>query len=341
MLRHPGGFNRFALSGFCIACTTTFPLQPLNATELPTARSPADIRFSADVGDTAATLDDTLAVAGGVIRYFFESDNFALPKRKLLAWMQHSAFAVSHYYGRFPVDQLYVAFIPVEGRGVKFGRAFGSRPAAINIFFGRNTKEEDLKSDWILVHEMVHLAFPAVARKHHWVEEGLATYIESIARTNIGDLTAESVWRGFLRGMPHGLPKPGDKGLDHTPTWGRTYWGGALFCLLADIEIRKRTQNRFSLRDALRALVNAGTTIERRMPITEIFKLADDATGVAVLTNLYDKMKAKSVEIDLDDLWQRLGVEVRGESVIFDEQAPLATIRHQITARSVTLAPPR
>ena len=42
--------------------------------------------------------------------------------------------------------------------------------------------------------------------------------------------------------MPKGLPQAGDQGLDNTGTWGREYWGGAMFCLLADIEIRKATK---------------------------------------------------------------------------------------------------
>ena len=47
-----------------------------------------------------------------------------------------------------------------------------------------------------------------------------------------------------MKSMPFGLPKEGDKGLDYTHTWGRTYWGGAIFCLLADIEIRQQTNNK-------------------------------------------------------------------------------------------------
>ena len=85
-----------------------------------------------------------------------------------------------------------------------------------------------------MVHEMVHLAFPRVAKQHHWIEEGLATYIEPWARLGIGQLTEETVWKDLVEGLPKGLPGPEDKGLDRTPTWGRTYWGGALFCLLAD-----------------------------------------------------------------------------------------------------------
>ena len=42
----------------------------------------------------------------------------------------------------------------------------------------------------------------------------------------------------------------GGFGLDNTHTWGRTYWGGAMFCLLADVEIRRRTHNRRGLQDA-------------------------------------------------------------------------------------------
>ena len=39
--------------------------------------------------------------------------------------------------------------------------------------------------------------------------------------------------------------------------WRRTYWGGALFARLADVEIRRQTQNRLGLQDALRANLDA------------------------------------------------------------------------------------
>ena len=66
----------------------------------------------------------------------------------------------------------------------------------------------------------------------------------------------------FMDGLPKGLPAPGDRGLDNTHTWGRTYWGGALFCLVADVEIHHRTNNRYGLQDALRGIVRAGGNME-------------------------------------------------------------------------------
>jgi hypothetical protein len=42
-------------------------------------------------------------------------------------------------------------------------------------------------------------------------------------------------------------------------------------------------------------------------------------------------MKATPVSPDLDQLWKELGVERRGETVVFDDSAPLAAIRRAIT----------
>lgn len=58
---------------------------------------------------------------------------------------------------------------------------------------------------------------------------------------------------------PFGRPEAGDRGLDRTPTWGRTYWGGAFFCFVADVQIREATHGAKSLDDALRAIVAAGS----------------------------------------------------------------------------------
>ena len=60
-------------------------------------------------------------------------------------------------------------------------------------------------------------------------------------------------------------------------------------------------------------------------------EVGDRAIGVPVLTELYDRMKAKPVDVNLTELWRRLGIEVRGDTVVFQEDAPLATIRRAIT----------
>src|SRR4030095_12695234 len=97
--------------------------------------------------------------------------------------------------------------------------------------------------------------------RHDCLEEGIATYVEPIARARAGQLASERAWFDLVAGLPQGQPEVGDRGLDATHTWGRTYWGGALFCLRADVEIRKRTENRKGLEHALRAIRPAAGNI--------------------------------------------------------------------------------
>jgi len=184
----------------------------------------------------------------------------------------------------------------------------------------------------MLTHEMVHLAFPSVDDKHHWIEEGIATYVEPIARIHAGHLAAEQMWLDLVRDMPQGLPQPGDRGLDHTHTWGRTYWGGALFCLLADVEIRRQTSNAKGLQQALRGILDAGGDIREDWNLVDALKAGDRAVGVSVLEPLYARMKDKPVGVDLDTLWAKLGVRSDDAGVRFDDNAVLAAIRRSITA---------
>ena len=240
----------------------------------------------------AQLLSGILHVGGAEIDVTFEEGNLSLTRGVTLDWISESACAVTEYYGRFPVRHLRVIVVPLDhGKGVVFGRTFvPDGGPVIRVMIGRIATVADLHEDWIMTHEMVHLAFPSVPEKHHWIEEGIATYVEPIARAQIGDLTAAKVWRDMLDGMPHGLPDAGDRGLDNTHTWGRTYWGGALFCLLADVEIHRRTDNRFGLQDALARIAKSATMLDD-WPLASALKVGDDAIGVPVLLELYDKMK--------------------------------------------------
>jgi hypothetical protein len=40
---------------------------------------------------------------------------------------------------------------------------------------------------------MVHFGFPSINRRHHWIEEGTATYVEPIARALTDILTGKQV----------------------------------------------------------------------------------------------------------------------------------------------------
>ena len=98
------------------------------------------------------------------------------------------------------------------------------------------------------------------------------------------------------------------------------------------MEIHKRTKNRYGLRHALKAIRDAGGTIEASWKLRQAFAVGDEAVGVPVLTELYDAWRHSAVDVDLSALWDDLGVVVsRGGDVSFDDSAPLAAARRAMT----------
>ncbi len=249
----------------------------------------------------------------------------------LLNWVIYSAQAVQHYYGRFPVDKVRLDMQVTDGNRVRFGQAFGGVSPSLRLVIGEDITPEVLRRDWIMVHEMVHLAMADVPRNQRWLLEGLATYVESVARAQAGQLSEDFVWKGFLTRMHQGLPATGDKGLDHTPSWGRTYWGGALFCMLADVEIRKRSHNKQSLRDALRGILDDSYSMKTSVDnALVIFESGDRATGVPVLIALYKKMRSNPTPKELDSFWDAMGLSLNNGKVIYNDNAELAYIRQEM-----------
>ena len=118
------------------------------------------------------------------------------PYLALHRWVENSASAVAGYYGRLPVPSVRVTLEVVDhGRisgGVTHG---GARGARIDVNVGPLLSPADLADDWVLTHEFVHTALPRLPEESTWLDEGLATYVEPIARARAGRLPPEKVWR--------------------------------------------------------------------------------------------------------------------------------------------------
>jgi hypothetical protein len=289
------------------------------------------VLFFAACAYPADTVTSTILIGNSRIDVSLEEGQLHAPKEDVMKWVQWSAESVAAYYGRFPVPHTALRIIPTSGAGVRGGRTWGDHGSHIAIHVGADTTWSDFADDWMLPHEMIHLAFPDVDDRHHWIEEGISVYVEPFARVRAHHMDVNQMWFEVVRDMPKGLPGSGDEGLDHTHTWGRTYWGGALFCLLADIEIHQKTENRKGLQDALRGILDAGGNITEDWDLEKAFEAGDKATGVAVLVPLYQKMKDQPYRVDLPAIWAQLGIEREGDKVRFIDSAPLAKTREAIT----------
>lgn len=285
--------------------------------------------------DAPVASSQSFRIDGATIEVDFAPGSLDLPHAVFVRWVERAATAVTTYYGRYPVPRDRVLIWPVPGAaGVLSGTtwgAVGGLPAFHFMRVGQHTTADQLTRDWMMTHELVHTAFPNQIDEHHWIEEGIAVYVEPVARVQAGFLKPGKIWWDMMRDMPQGNPQSGDQGLDRTHTWGRTYWGGAQFCLLADVTIREQTHNRKGLEDALRGILAAGGAIDKNWPLEKAFRIGDAATGTHVLEDLYVRMADKPVTVDLSAIYRRLGVVRSGQGVRFNNAAPEANIRKAIT----------
>lgn len=287
----------------------------------------------ADPASSAVSASGSVAVEvpGGVVQVAIPSQPAGVSRAQLLAWVEGSAKAVASYYGKFPVPRVDLTIRRGGSGRIGGGRTEGwSGRASIVISVGDGTTDKDLMADWELTHEMVHLAFPSMPRGKSWIEEGIAVYVEPIARARAGRASADNIWRWMTKGAADGLAGVKRRGLDESRSWGATYWGGALFCLLADVEIRERTGNKKALDDALRGILRAGGNVTVNWDLDRAFAEGDKATGVPVLTELHAKMGSGPVDVDLPALWKKLGISVEASGIVYDDTAPLSAVRRSI-----------
>jgi hypothetical protein len=277
--------------------------------------------------------EQTLAIGGAAIHVKI-TGQASVPPSALTGWIESSTRAVTAYFGRFPVPEVRLEIRAGTKGGVGHGVTFGGRVPLIRIQVGRAADETALRDDWVLTHEMAHLAFPNLTTDDSWAEEGLATYVEPLARARLGLLSEDDVWSGLIRGLPQGTPRPGDRGLHGTDDWGRTYWGGALFWLLADVRIREQTRNRLGLEDALAGILADRGDIRANWELERALTAGDRAVSLTVLSDLYRQLGTSSAPVDLGDLWRRLGVKQASGRLSYDDAAVLAHVRRGIVGAS-------
>lgn len=291
---------------------------------------------------TAAAAEHVIVQVGTArLTVEVDGDTPAIGAGALLDWVRRSAVIVDGYYGHFPAPRVSIRIVPGRGSGVRSGHAYPPRSSAdgptIRVDTGSTLSNDQLLHDWVLVHEMTHLALPDVGDEHAWLSEGIATYVEGVARVQAGNMSARALWEEYVSSMPKGMPAAGDEGLDRTHTWGRTYWGGALFCLVADISIREQTANRFGLQDALRSIARESGGMSASWPIEKVLSTGDAGTGTTVLMDLYQSMATKPTAPNLLELWGRLGLEAVDGNVTFHSGTAQAAIRDAIAREPAPL----
>ncbi len=277
-----------------------------------------------------------LDVLGGRLDVALLGSPLAMGDPATLDWLRESAACVASLFGRFPADAtLFV--VPVRGASqVVFGRVMSLAGGSVALLFGDQTRASSLHENWVVVHELFHLGCPSFVGEGHWLEEGLATYYEPILRERAGWMTEAELWSHFSREMPRGLRGASDPpALEDRDDIDSTYWGGALFALLADVRIRRRTGNARSLDDVMRAVLATEGNATQTATVADFLRVGDDASGTHELTAVYASWAQRGENVDLDSLWRELGVggpQTGRVDVDLRPDAPLAAVRQAIAS---------
>jgi len=163
---------------------------------------------SASRSDRTTGVKQVLSIGGATIEVEIAAGSLDVQPSQILSWIERAARAVTIYYGRFPVQRVRVRVVTDSGEddsihGTTWGNVAGFQ-GVTRMRLGRHVTERDLADDWTMTHEFVHMAFASLPDNQSWMEEGLATYVEPIARAQAGQLPVRQVWADTILGMSKG-----------------------------------------------------------------------------------------------------------------------------------------
>lgn len=254
-------------------------------------------------------------------------------------WLQPAAQAVTELWGEFPSAQVQLLVVPLN-RGydaapwAQVNRGGGD---AVHFFMNAHATPEMLREDWIATHELAHLALPFVHRQDAWLPEGFASYYQNVLRARAGLLTEEQAWQAMYEGFLAGNRNTGYETLRDDARYMRSrgrmqrvYWSGAAMALLADVELRRRSDGEWSLDRVLQEFNRCCRKPERAWSGREVFAAFDEIVGDDVFEQLYRRNVHSRHFPRLAETWQALGVEVRDDRVFLNDAAPAAFVRRAI-----------
>ena len=162
------------------------------------------------------------------------------PKQNdIIRWMDQASDAVTGLYGVFPVNEAQILIVGIGRRkeAVPWGEVQRAGSAAAHLFIDQTRPIKQHMDDWTAVHELSHLLLPKIHYRDRWLSEGLASYYQNVARSQLGMLSPEQAWQKLNAGFDRGR-KAQDRNLRSSRKTMHVYWGGAAFYLLADLRLR-------------------------------------------------------------------------------------------------------
>lgn len=263
---------------------------------------------------------------------------------EIIEWINSTAEGVELVYGRFPNPDAKIVVIPTtenswgSDSAVIFGRVTRRDGETVELFVNPERPIAEFYEDWTATHEFSHLMLPLLSQRYRWISEGFASYYQNVLMSRSGRYTPEMAWQRLIEGFERGRDSRPELSLNEAAVSGirharmKVYWSGAAVALLADIELRKRSDGKESLDTVLGQLQACCLPSRRRWSGPRLFRKLDSFLDTPVFMPLYSKYANEAGFPDLAAALHDLGINTdRDGKVIFDNSSPLATTREEIS----------
>ena len=257
-------------------------------------------------------------------------------------WVRATATDVSLAYGRFPNPSTQVVVIPVGGSRnnewsvVPFGRVIRDGGETVELQVDQSQPLDVLLSDWTATHEFSHLMLPYVERKHRWISEGFAQYYQNVLLSRSGayeDLYAwQKIYDGYERGRqsrPELSPNEASSGSVRAGLM-KVYWSGAAIALMADVQLRERSNGTETLDDILERFQACCLPSDRVWSGPELFAYFDELASAPVFMPLYKRFADTAGFPDMSGIFEQLGMTVSDGKVAYIRGAEAHALRDAI-----------
>jgi predicted metalloprotease with PDZ domain len=283
-----------------------------------------------------------IEVPGATLRVSLLAGVEPMDNEAIARWIRATATDVSLAYGRFPSPSPQVVVIPVGGsRGnnwsaVPFGRVIRDGGETIELQVDQSQPLEVLLEDWTATHEFSHLMLPYVERKHRWISEGFAQYYQNVLLSRSGAYDDLQAWQeihdGYERGRlsrPELSPNEASSGSVRASLM-KVYWSGAALALMADVQLRERSNGTESLDDVLDRFQACCLPSHRVWSGPELFAYFDELASAPIFMPLYKRFADTAGFPDTSEIFQQLGLTVSDGKVHYSRGAESHALRDAI-----------
>jgi hypothetical protein len=287
-------------------------------------------------------------VAGADLRVVMLDTRDKIDLQPLIPWVRATAENVAATYGRFPNPNASILLIPSGGQAwgsdsaVSFGRLVRDGGETIELMINQNRPIGEFYKEWTPTHEFSHLMLPYVDQEQRWISEGFAQYYQNVLLARAKQQSVEHAWQKIYDGLERGRESaPGMSPNDAATgsmrnTRMKVYWSGASIALMADVELRLRSNGKESLDTVLGRLQQCCLPSASSWSGKELFGKLDQLLEQPLFLDLYRQYADADDFPDARPLLARLGVSLRDGQIAIDPTAELSDIRDAITYDAMT-----